>query len=80
MQLFKLNNVVVELIRFTSVLALRANTSSAFEANDDEESDEAGPGTISGPQLWNSLPLDVRQSRDNLMQFKTMRTFLFQQF
>ena len=24
----------------------------------------------SGPQLWNSLPLDVRQSRDNLMQFK----------
>ena len=25
---------------------------------------------ISGPQLWNSLPLDVRQSRDNLIQFK----------
>ena len=25
---------------------------------------------ISGPPLWNLLPLDVRQSRDNLMQFK----------
>ena len=36
---------------------------------------------ISGPQLWNSLPLDVRQSRDNLMQFKMkLKTFLFQQF
>jgi hypothetical protein len=36
---------------------------------------------ISGPQLWNSLPLDVRQSRDNLMQFKKkLKTFLFQQF
>ena len=31
--------------------------------------------------LWNSLPLDVRQSRDNLMQFKMkLKTFLFQQF
>ena len=36
---------------------------------------------ISGPQPWNSLPLDVRQSRDNLMQFKKkLKTFLFQQF
>ena len=36
---------------------------------------------ISGPQLWNSLPLDVRQSRENLMQLKTkLKTFLFQQF
>ena len=36
---------------------------------------------ISGPQLWNSLPLDVRQSRDNLLQFKMkLKTFLFQQF
>ena len=36
---------------------------------------------ISGPQLWNSLPLDVRQSRDNSMQFKMkLKTFLFQQF
>ena len=39
------------------------------------------PNFISGPQLWNSLPLDVRQSRDNLMQFKMkLKTFLFQQF
>ena len=31
---------------------------------------------VSGPQLWNSLPLDVRQSRDNLMQFKKkLKTF-----
>ena len=36
---------------------------------------------ISGPQLWNSLPLDVRQSRHTLMQFKMkLKTFLFQQF
>ena len=36
---------------------------------------------ISGHQLGNSLSLDVRQSRDNLMQFKMkLRTFLFQQF
>ena len=36
---------------------------------------------VSGPQLWNSLPLDVRQSRDNLLQFKKkLKTFLFQQF
>ena len=35
---------------------------------------------ISGPQLGNSLTLDVRQSRDNLMQFKKkLKTFLFQQ-
>ena len=33
------------------------------------------------PQLWNSLPLDIRQSRDNFMQFKMkLKTFLFQQF
>ena len=36
---------------------------------------------VSGPQLWNSLPLDVRQSRDNLILFqKKLKTFLFQQF
>ena len=36
---------------------------------------------VSGPQLWNSLPLDVRQSRDNLLLFKKkLKTFLFQQF
>ena len=36
---------------------------------------------ISGPRLWNSLPLDLRQSRGNLMQFKKkLKTFLFQQF
>ena len=32
---------------------------------------------ISGPQLWNSLPLDVRQSRDNLMQFKMKTENIF---
>ena len=45
---------------------------------------------ISGPQLWNSLPLDVTQSRDKLIQIQNsfqniffntdVKTFLFQQF
>ena len=36
---------------------------------------------VSGPQLSNSLPSDVRQSRDNLILFKKkLKTFLFQQF
>ena len=36
---------------------------------------------ISGPQIWNSLPLKIRQSRDNLLLFKKkLIAHLFQQF
>ena len=36
---------------------------------------------VSGPQIWNSLPLKIRQSRDNLLLFKQkLKAHLFQQF
>ena len=36
---------------------------------------------VSGPQIWNSLPLGIRQSRDNLLLFKQkLKAHLFQQF
>ena len=36
---------------------------------------------VSGPQIWNSLPLKIRQSRDNLLLFKQkLKVHLFQQF
>ena len=36
---------------------------------------------VSGPQIWNSLPLRIRQSRDNLLLFKhKLKAHLFQQF
>ena len=36
---------------------------------------------VSGPQIWNSLPLRIRQSRDNLLLFKQkLKAHLFQQF
>ena len=36
---------------------------------------------VSGPQIWSSLPLRIRQSRDNLLLFKQkLKTHLFQQF
>ena len=36
---------------------------------------------VSGPQTWNSLPLRIRQSRDNLLLFKQkLKAHLFQQF
>ena len=36
---------------------------------------------VSGPQIWNSLPLGIRQSRDNLLLFKRkLKAHLFQQF
>ena len=36
---------------------------------------------VSRPQIWNSLPLRVRQSRDNLLLFKQkLKAHLFQQF
>ena len=36
---------------------------------------------VSGPQIWNSLPLRIRQSRDNLLRFKQkLKAHLFQQF
>ena len=37
--------------------------------------------SVSGPQIWNSLPLRIRQSRDNLLLFKQkLKAHLFQQF
>ena len=36
---------------------------------------------VSGPQIWNSLPLRIRQSRDKLLLFKQkLKAHLFQQF
>ena len=36
---------------------------------------------VSGPQIWNSLPLKIRQSCDNLLLFKKkLKAHLFQQF
>ena len=36
---------------------------------------------VSGPQIWNSFPLGIRQSRDNLLLFKQkLKAHLFQQF
>ena len=36
---------------------------------------------VSGPQIWISLPLRIRQSRDNLLLFKQkLKAHLFQQF
>ena len=36
---------------------------------------------VSGPQIWNSLPLGIRQSRYNLLLFKQkLKAHLFQQF
>ena len=36
---------------------------------------------VSGPQIWNSLPLRIRQSRDSLLLFKQkLKAHLFQQF
>ena len=35
---------------------------------------------VSGPHVWNSLPTEIRQSCNNLLQFKSkLKTFLFQQ-
>ena len=35
---------------------------------------------VSGPYVWNSLPTEIRQSCNNLLQFKSkLKTFLFQQ-
>ena len=35
---------------------------------------------VSGPHVWNSLPNEIRQSCNNLFQFKSkLKTFLFQQ-
>ena len=35
---------------------------------------------VSGPHVWNSLPTEIRQSCNNLFQFKSkLKTFLFQQ-
>ena len=35
---------------------------------------------VSGPHMWNSLPTEIRQSCNNLLQFKSkLKTFLFQQ-
>ena len=35
---------------------------------------------VSGPPVWNSLPTEIRQSCNNLLQFKSkLKTFLFQQ-
>ena len=34
---------------------------------------------VSGPHVWNSLPTEIRQSCNNLLQFKSkLKTFLFQ--
>ena len=36
---------------------------------------------VSGPQIWNSLPLGIRPSRDNLLLFKQkLKAHLFHQF
>ena len=36
---------------------------------------------VSGPHVWNSLPSEIRQSCNNILQFKSkLKTFLFQQF
>ena len=35
---------------------------------------------VSGPHVWNSLPTEIRQSCNNLLQLKSkLKTFLFQQ-
>ena len=35
---------------------------------------------VSGPHVWNSLPTEIRQSCNNLLQFKSkLNTFLFKQ-
>ena len=35
---------------------------------------------VSGPHAWNSLPTEIRQSCNNLLQFKSkLKIFLFQQ-
>ena len=35
---------------------------------------------VSGPHVWNSFPTEIRQSCNNLFQFKSkLKTFLFQQ-
>ena len=35
---------------------------------------------VSGPYMWNSLPTEIRQSSNNLLQFKSkLKTFLLQQ-
>ena len=40
-----------------------------------------GAFAVSGPHIWNSLPLGIRQSRDNLLLFKQkLKAHLFQQF
>ena len=36
---------------------------------------------VLGPQIWNSIPLGIKQSRDNLLLFKQkLKAHLFQQF
>ena len=35
---------------------------------------------VSGPHVWNSFPTEIRQSCNNLLQFRSkLKTFLFQQ-
>ena len=46
-----------------------------------ERKKNLGAFAVSGPQIWNSLPLTIRQSRDNLLLFKhKLKAHLFQQF